>query len=512
MAQVIPREALDEMTRQIELLSDSMRESLIKKLEMIDFESPESIDVVKDLMQTYCGASADAAAVIAANFYDESRTYAIGEPLGAVAESGREPIATSIAVDGIFNQSKTTEGLISGLASRLDYETKRGAANSTIANGMRDPKKPRFARVPTGNDTCMFCIMLASRGYVYHSAEKAGALDHWHANCRCRVVSSWDSPVAGYDPDYYLYLYEHPEEIKNMQKVEIDTAIDKTLPVYSRLNDNQVSMISDIVSSAPKNQASIYLAYEKHFNRIDIKNGRGFYSPMNMTVTINPEEVFEKPKKGIGNTWFHEFGHNIDNYASSNRVGWFSTEYKSGLFDATLRLETKRRIEDIKERLNAEYKRKIATGDEEAISSAWMKGLLSRDYVKRYESGEITAEQLSKKAKTLPVRYAYRQLSDELNELCKSEGDEYINAVSDIFEGATDGASSDGWGHGKSYWKDKKSLPCEAFAEMYSASIRNGRDLEAIKKYFPESYGIFEDMLEELANREVTTIYGQEVS
>ena len=125
MARVIPREAVEEMTRQIELLSDSMRESLTKRLEKIDFDNPESIDVVKDLMQTYCGASADAAAVIAANFYDESRTYVIGEPLGAVAESGRASIATSIAVDGIFNQAKTEEGLISELTSRLDYETKR---------------------------------------------------------------------------------------------------------------------------------------------------------------------------------------------------------------------------------------------------------------------------------------------------------------------------------------------------------------------------------------------------
>lgn len=512
MARTIPREAVDEFTRQIEVLSESMRESLAKQLETIDFSNPDSIEIVKELMQTYCGASADAAATIAANFYDASREFVIGEPLGAIAEAGRAPIATAIAVDGIFNQAKTTEGLITELTSRLDFETKRGAANSTIANGMRDPKKPRFARVPTGNDTCRFCIMLASRGYVYHSLQSAGGLDHWHANCKCRVVSSWDSPVAGYDPDYYLYLYEHPEEIPSIESVGDDKVIDASLPVYSKLSDSQISIVREVVSNAPVNQASLYLAYENHFNPIKIERGSGCYRPMTQTVTLNPSEAFEQSKKGAGNTWFHEFGHNIDNYASSNSYRWFSVEYEHGIFGYTLRREAKQYVDDIKQRLTVELKEKITSGDKEAISHACITGLLSRENVKRYESGEITSAQLAKKAKAVPIRRAYGKLTDELNELARLEGDEYINAVSDLFEGATNGAASDGWGHGKSYWKDDAKVPMEAFAEMFSASMRNGRDLEALKRYFPESYGIFENMLRELVEREDTTIYGQAVS
>jgi hypothetical protein len=44
------------------------------------------------------------------------------------------------------------------------------------------------------------------------------------------------------------------------------------------------------------------------------------------------------------------------------------------------------------------------------------------------------------------------------------------------------------------YW-DSTSVGCEAFADMYEASVVNKKGLKLIKKYFPKSYKIF---LEEL--------------
>ena len=178
MANTIPRAAIDELTRGINTLSAAMRERLAAALASIDLKSPGARDAVKELMQTMCGVSADASALLAAQFYDAARNYAIGEPLGAVAESMRLPLATSIAVDGIFDNAKTVEGIALELLDRLDYETKRAAGNCAFANGRRDPAKPKFARVPSGSDTCPFCLMLASRGFVYRSERSAGAIDH----------------------------------------------------------------------------------------------------------------------------------------------------------------------------------------------------------------------------------------------------------------------------------------------------------------------------------------------
>ena len=86
MARTIPRAAVDEFTRQLNLVSESMREKLTDQLMQIDFSAPGAIDVVKDLMQTYCGAATDSAALLAAQFYDAAREYSIGEGMDAVAE------------------------------------------------------------------------------------------------------------------------------------------------------------------------------------------------------------------------------------------------------------------------------------------------------------------------------------------------------------------------------------------------------------------------------------------
>ena len=67
-----------------------------------------------------------------------------------------------------------------------------------------DPSKPRYARVPSGAKTCAFCAMLASRGFVYASEDKAGALGQYHKDCDCEIIPSWDRKnpkIEGYDPD-----------------------------------------------------------------------------------------------------------------------------------------------------------------------------------------------------------------------------------------------------------------------------------------------------------------------
>lgn len=78
-------------------------------------------------------------------------------------------------------------------------------------------KKPdtgvRFARVPSGGETCRFCIMLASRGAVYYSEESAGKNNHYHANCRCRIVPSWGlAQIEGYDPALYYDMWQNPDK------------------------------------------------------------------------------------------------------------------------------------------------------------------------------------------------------------------------------------------------------------------------------------------------------------
>ncbi|MDD6785662.1 MAG: hypothetical protein PUD81_05355 [Eggerthellales bacterium] len=78
----------------------------------------------------------------------------------------------------------------------------RSLNETIIANVGRDRDKgARFARVPTGFETCTFCLMLASRGAVYHTRKSAGEWKHFHRGCDCKVVPS-------FDPDPYAEVVQ----------------------------------------------------------------------------------------------------------------------------------------------------------------------------------------------------------------------------------------------------------------------------------------------------------------
>ena len=68
-----------------------------------------------------------------------------------------------------------------------------------------------WARVPSGSEACAFCLMLASRGAVYHTKQTAGGRGKkFHGGCGCAVVLVRDERdyPPGYDPDglYQDYL------------------------------------------------------------------------------------------------------------------------------------------------------------------------------------------------------------------------------------------------------------------------------------------------------------------
>lgn len=86
----------------------------------------------------------------------------------------------------------------------------RASARLTTQRNIRmDPTKPRWARVPRGEKTCAFCLMLASRGFAYLSGETAGLSHHYHNCCDCQIVASWGKHhLSGYDPERYMQMWQ----------------------------------------------------------------------------------------------------------------------------------------------------------------------------------------------------------------------------------------------------------------------------------------------------------------
>lgn len=98
----------------------------------------------------------------------------------------------------------------------LDRNVKNQGRSTIVANAKTDPLKPRWARVPSGGRTCAFCLMLASRGYAYHSEGTAGIDREFHDNDDCEIVPEWRqgaNRIEGYAPDRYLALYNQAREI-----------------------------------------------------------------------------------------------------------------------------------------------------------------------------------------------------------------------------------------------------------------------------------------------------------
>lgn len=225
MAVTIPRAAVDFLTEEINGISADAQARVLEVLQSIQW-TPENIAQCRDLviqalaavMPTYTTMAAQASA----DFYDAARELVVGEKMGAKAISAYDEAKTAGAVRAFvrFVVDGRVETFNNQVLQRVDYEMKLSAANSTIENGRLDKRKPRYARVPTGSETCDFCLMLASRGFVYNSQSTA-SMGHVHSGCDCRIVAGWDGmEVDDYDPRSIYDRWQDAIDAKAKERAE----------------------------------------------------------------------------------------------------------------------------------------------------------------------------------------------------------------------------------------------------------------------------------------------------
>ena len=225
MAVTTPRAAVDFPTEEINGISADAPARVLKGLQGINW-TPENIAECRDLvlqalasvMPTYTTMAAQASA----DFYDAARELVEGERMGAQAISDFDMRKTEGAVRAFvrFVLDGRVETFNDQVLQRIDYEMKRSANMSVVENGRRDPKRVRYARVPTGAETCDFCLMLASRGFVYQSEGTAGA-GHTHSSCDCRCIPGWNGmEVEGYDPQAIFDRWQDAIDAKAKERAE----------------------------------------------------------------------------------------------------------------------------------------------------------------------------------------------------------------------------------------------------------------------------------------------------
>lgn len=207
----VDRALLDEFVEANQGIRGLIIEAIEDFFQRIDTTDAKAVanlleEFLPSLIEQYGGI----ASVIALDFFETSRQLAgvTSSHVPQVVLADLDHLGPDIgwAVDPLFSANPSVEDAISRVVSITDKAVKEHGTNTIIENASSDPAKPRFARVPVG-DTCKFCRMLASRGFVYSSEFSAffqGQGKRFHDWCDCAIVADWDvnNPrLEGYDPD-----------------------------------------------------------------------------------------------------------------------------------------------------------------------------------------------------------------------------------------------------------------------------------------------------------------------
>jgi len=182
---------------------------------LIDTPDEVKREVMLESMYGLVSDYGDAAAVESLGWYLALRAEAVGLDDGfqpALPEQLPEDVvhASTRWALGELMKGEDPEKALKSLNGVLDRLVKKLGRESIVRAADSDPKKPRWARIPHGQ-TCAWCLMLASRGWVYLDAQSAGAARQWHADCDCQIVPAWGKKtpkIAGYDPDALHAQYE----------------------------------------------------------------------------------------------------------------------------------------------------------------------------------------------------------------------------------------------------------------------------------------------------------------
>lgn len=288
----------------------------------------EKREAAKLIMEGFVQAYDDKAAEFASQWYDyraeqggarlrQAVTMTVYEP-GSVDDVARYQ-AKKLAKEGDAAFARACGEFARNDAFRSLNET-------IIANVGRDRDKgAMFARVPTGTETCTFCLMLASRGAVYHTRKTAGEWRHFHRGCDCKVVPSFEG-----DPDAELVQGVKPKELYERYRTlkQIDSM--ETLDASNRRELKERALKADVGSIAGKKLGSV--KYVKQRDSLEEHEKAGIdYLLLN---GFDVETIYEDPDAPAnldismnGELWEMK---NLTNCASSvsnqvkrARVKWF---------------------------------------------------------------------------------------------------------------------------------------------------------------------------------------------
>lgn len=215
-AGIVPRSMLDRYGTLIRGITDGTQQVMGRQLGTIGTSDPTALKAA--VRNTLAGADR-ATSEVDRQFYQAARNAAIGSP-GITPVSTTRAYADSYvdrAVDNMYRQhgergsdgrwTVTDEGAFASDLNQFVGRMVNEMSKRHVADyGRRDTVRPKYARVPSGAETCAYCYALAGLGFQYNSEETARA--HGHVDCDCVIVPSWNgSGVEGYNPQRYADMF-----------------------------------------------------------------------------------------------------------------------------------------------------------------------------------------------------------------------------------------------------------------------------------------------------------------
>ena len=327
----------------------------------------------------------------------------------------------------------------------------------------------------------------------------------------------------------------------------------KALEGYS---DEAKAKIKEYMDKAPPEVKAVWAKFSPQFKEIkapDPKNGNSAYydhgdGHVHMEINVDSSE---RDIKYPHQTFFHEFGHNIDNLKLEGKYSYFSDEYRAkdgssfkshlesdidqaiqSFADGDSEILRTAYIDDLREKLEEQekyggmgtqhylgqilsmYRRKrnISSDDYFDLRDELANAVTSNNKTVRvmdglgfmWEHSDVLKffyndnKKLQFKALCQKIEMDH-SISDSLGYTPKVKE---LGDLSDIMSGYAYPRFKMnyvmGVGHKGSYWTYDSSLPIEAFAEFMSSAVMQGESISILREYLPTSYDFFMEMLKEM--------------
>lgn len=213
---MVSRDSIEEFRTASSDLSKLVTAELAAYFAALDLSRPEATrDALLEFLPILVAEYGQVAAALAMEWYDQLRLESEDPSTYVAAIPPTVPVVpeqVEAKVRFLASQLWTPNpaGILSSLSLASDKYVKQYGRDTITWNA--DREGATWARVPTGEKTCSWCLILASRDAVYLSEASATLREDgekYHGECDCQAVPlrPGDEYPKGYLPDDYYDMY-----------------------------------------------------------------------------------------------------------------------------------------------------------------------------------------------------------------------------------------------------------------------------------------------------------------